>query len=68
MKVSILPLVIISAMMAMVVPFAVRQGRSREAYLKTLSGFKSGRYRATLAAAIVAVFVAISALRSAFGG
>ena len=52
MKASILPLVIVTALMALVVPFAVRQGRSREAYLKTLSGFKSGRYRATLAAAI----------------
>lgn len=68
MKASILSLIIVTATMAMVVPFAVRQGRSRKAYLRTLSGFKSGRYRAPLAAAIVAVFVAISAVRSAFGG
>lgn len=68
MKASILPLVIVTALMVLVVPFAVRQGRSREAYRRTLSGFKSGQYRAPLAAAIVAVFIAISAARSAFGG
>ena len=68
MKASILPLAIVTALMALVVSFAVRQGRSREAYLRTLSGFRSGRYRAPLAAAIVAVFLAISAVRSAFGG
>lgn len=68
MTAPILPLVVVTALMALVVPFAVRQGRSREAYRLTLSGFKSGRYRAPLAAAIVAVFLAFGAVRSAFGG
>lgn len=68
MTAPILPLLIVTALMALVVPFAVRHGRTREAYRGTLSGFKSGRYRAPFAAAIVAVFLAFGAVRSASGG